>query len=97
MQSIKDMVRKNFVTGMRVDFSTSHTSCEHCILAKQVKNVVPKIREDAKSARVLGVVCVQVDLTGPMDVISGNGNFYCVDIIPLSIGLSPFLPKTPRS
>jgi hypothetical protein len=80
IQSIKDMVRKNLVKGMRVDMS-SPTSCEHCILGKQVKKAVPKIREGTKSSRVLGVV--YVDLTGPMhmDVKSACSNLYCMEII----------------
>jgi hypothetical protein len=79
IQSIEDMVRKDLVKGMRVDMSSSPTSCEHCILGKQVKKAVPKIREGTKSSRVLGVV--YVDLTGPMDVKSAGGNLYCMDII----------------
>jgi hypothetical protein len=79
VQSIEDMVRKGLVEGMRVDMSSSHTSCEHCILGKQVKNAVPKIREGVKSSRVFGVV--YLDLTGPMDVKSANSNLYCMDII----------------
>lgn len=65
--------------GMPIDLSSLPPSCEHCILAKQTKNPVPKVREGPKSDRKLGVV--YIDLTGPMAVRSRNGNYYSMELV----------------
>jgi hypothetical protein len=79
LQSIVDMAQKSLAEGMPIDLSTLPPRCEHCILGKQVKNPVPKVREGVKASRRLGVVWA--DLSGPHDVKSSHGNLYVIDIV----------------
>jgi len=46
--SIVNMARKGLVEGMPIDLSTEPPKCQHCILGKQTKSLVPKIREGEK-------------------------------------------------
>ena len=78
-RAISDMARKGIVEGMHVDPSSEPPPCEHCILGKQVKCPLPKVREGLRATKRLEIV--HVDLTGPMAVRSASGNAYILDII----------------
>ena len=77
--AIVDMARKGVVQGMRVDLSTAPPRCDHCILGKQTRSPVPKIREGLKASRPLE--CVFVDLCGPMPCASCSGHLYSMNLI----------------
>ncbi|TFY50468.1 hypothetical protein EVJ58_g11038 [Rhodofomes roseus] len=78
-RSIYDMARLRSAKGMPITLSPAPNKCEHCILGKQTRSVVPKVREGEKATRKLGLV--YVDLQGQMDSRSANGNVYSLDII----------------
>ncbi|KZP18481.1 hypothetical protein FIBSPDRAFT_712162, partial [Athelia psychrophila] len=77
--ALVDMVDSEMVEGMHVDLSSKPAKCEHCILGKQTRNPVPKIREGIKAGEVLERV--HIDLTGPQAVTSANGHLYIMNII----------------
>ena len=77
--TIVTMSRRNLVEGMPIDLSKEPPKCEHCILGKQVKRPVPKVREGIRASRKLGIV--HLDMMGPMEVRSAAGNLYSLDII----------------
>jgi transposase InsO family protein len=73
------MARSCSVEGMHVNLSSLPPKCEHCILGKQTRSSVPKVREGARADRVLGRV--YVDLCGPMSIPSRFGHLYSMNII----------------
>ena len=77
--SIVEMARGGLVQGMPIDLSTEPGKCEHCVLGKQVRTPVPKVRTGLKADRRLGIV--YVDLTGPEAVKLASGNLYSMNII----------------
>ncbi|KAJ3554241.1 hypothetical protein NP233_g12465 [Leucocoprinus birnbaumii] len=78
-QAIYDMATKSLVTGMHIDLSTAPPKCDACILGKQTRRHVPSTRTHAKSTRRLEIVWV--DLAGPQEVASANGNLYFMNIV----------------
>jgi hypothetical protein len=78
VRSIVEMSDKQMVKGMHIDLSTEPAKCQHCILGKQTRSTVPKIREGPKAAEVLDIV--YIDLTGP-HLQSANGNKYSMNLI----------------
>ncbi len=77
--TIVEMARKNVVQGMLIDLSSAPPRCNHCILGKQTRSAVPKVREGEKAARPLERVFV--DLCGPMPCRSRAGRLYSMNII----------------
>ena len=77
-QAILDMVTKGLAEGMPIDLSNHPPVCTCCILGKQKRNSVPKVREGEKSDRPLKKV--YIDLCGP-HILSSSKNKYSVDII----------------
>lgn len=73
------MALGRMATGMPTDFSETPPSCEPCILGKQTKSPVPKIREKPRSKHKLGVVCV--DLMGPEAVKLTRHNLYSMILV----------------
>jgi transposase InsO family protein len=67
------------VQGMCIDLSSDPRKCEACILSKQVRSSVLKIREGARATCRLETVFV--DLVGPMSTVSRSGNSYAMHII----------------
>jgi GAG-pre-integrase domain len=75
----RSIVESGAAEGMPIDMSTEPGKCDHCILGKQVRSPVPKIRVGPRSNRKLGIV--YVDLMGPEAVKSASGNLYTMNII----------------
>ena len=73
------MSDNGMVKGMHINLSSAPPKCEPCILRKQTRTPVPKIREGVRSEGVLDVV--YIDLTGPQSVQSANGFNYVMNII----------------
>ena len=78
-RTIIDMARDNVVEGMPIDLSSTPASCDHCILGKQTRSPVPRLREGRKATKRLERVFV--DLCGPMPVVSTYGHLYSMNII----------------
>ena len=77
-QSILDMAKKGLADGMPIDLSNHLPVCQCCILGKQRRSVVPKVRQGPKSDRPLRKV--YIDLCGP-HLLSPSKNQYSVNII----------------
>jgi hypothetical protein len=78
-RAIIDMARNGTVTGMPIDLSTTPPKCNECILRKQARLSVPRVREGEKATAWLGRV--YIDLTGPMSIKTKAGNWYLMNII----------------
>ena len=72
--SILHMANKGMALGMPTNLSIAPATCEHCILGKQTKTAVSKVREGARSKGLLEKVFS--DITGPEDVPAG-GQILC--------------------
>lgn len=79
MKTIVDMARNKRVEGMHIDLSKSPCTCKHCILGKQGKSTVPKVRKGPRSTVPLEKVFM--DLMGPMAVKSAGGAAYLLDLV----------------
>jgi len=77
--SIVDMARKDAVEGMTIDLSSAPPKCTHCMLGKQTRSPVPKIREGPKATKRLERVFV--DLCGLMPCVSWTGRLYAMHVI----------------
>ena len=77
-QAILDMATKGLAVGMPVDLSVHPPVYTCCILGKQKRNIVLKVREGPKSDHPLKKV--YIDLCGP-HIWSSLKNKYSVDII----------------
>jgi len=78
-RKIIDMARDKIVKGMPIDLSSSPPKCDHCILGKQTRSSVPKVREGIRATRPLERV--YVDLCGPMPAVSRSGRLYSMNAI----------------
>lgn len=78
MQTIIDMARNGVVTGMPLNLASMPPHCEHCILGKQAKLLVPKTHEGAKAERLLEKV--YADIIGPIAVEGLQKEVYSLDI-----------------
>jgi GAG-pre-integrase domain/Integrase core domain len=94
-RSIVDMSDNQMTKGMHVDLSSAPPKCQSCILGKQTKNSVPKIREGPRAEMVLD--CVYIDLTGPQSVQSASGNSYVMNIIDDATSYSWAIPLPRKS
>lgn len=79
-QSILDMVRNGTINGAPSLSTRTPPKCDSCILGKQTKNPVPKRRNESNKA-TRRLEKVWVDLSGPMDKQSINGNCYIMNIV----------------
>lgn len=77
--TIVDMARKRSVEGMTIDLSSSPPRCEACVLGKQTRSPIPKLREGERACRPLERVFV--DLCGPIRPVSSSGRLYSMNII----------------
>jgi len=77
--TIIDMARKTAVQGMRIDLSSSPPRCNHCILRKQTRSAVPKVREGKRATHPLERV--YVDLCRPMPCRLRSGRLYSMNVI----------------
>jgi len=64
---------------MPTDLSTFPAICEHCIVGKQTKTPVLKVREGTRAKSKLEKV--YSDITGPEVVISNTGERYMLNLI----------------
>jgi len=64
---------------MNIDLSSSPAKCNACILGKQTRIPVPKVREGERANRLFERVFV--DLCGPMQPVSSSGNLYSMNIM----------------
>jgi hypothetical protein len=78
-KSIVDMSNNGMVKGMHINLSSTPPKCESCILRKQTKTPVPKIREGVHATGLLDVV--YIDLTSPQSVQSTSRFNYVMNII----------------
>ena len=77
--SIIRMAEKNLVTGMPTNLSNLPPLCDHCILGKQTRTPVPKVREGGRAQRRLEKVFS--DITGPEDTQTTYGGLYTLNFI----------------
>ena len=81
-QAITAMARKGTISRMPSSFPNTPLKCDSCILGKQTRTPVPKVREIGKGHRATRrLEKVWVDLTGPMNVKSRTGNNYMMNIV----------------
>ena len=76
------MVKGGLIKGMTSQAKNAPPKCESCIVGKQTKTMIPKIRGGGDgnwSTRKLGKVWV--DLNGPHAVESCTGNRYIMNIV----------------
>jgi transposase InsO family protein len=78
-RTIIDMARNKTVKDMPIDLSSSPPRCDHCILGKQTRSPVPKVREGVRAS--LPLERVFVDLCGPMPAVSQSGRLYSMNVI----------------
>jgi hypothetical protein len=78
-RSIVDMSDNQMTRGMHVDLSSAPPKCQSCILGKQTRSSVPKIREGPRASVVLD--CIYIDLTGPQSVQSASRHSYVMNLI----------------
>ena len=50
VKTIIDMARNGIVTGMPIDLSVLPPLCDHCIVGKQTRRTVPRVREGLKAS-----------------------------------------------
>ena len=82
-QTLRDMVNNGMIEGMPKNLPSGNPvpKCEFCVLGKQTKTPVPKLRKEGlghKATRKLEKVWV--DLSGP-HIRSRTGNEYIMDIV----------------
>ena len=79
IHTILDMARSLGPKLMPIDLSIPASKCAACILGKQTRSSVPKIREGPKA--VVPLERIYVDLCGPMSVTSCSGRLYSMNVI----------------
>ena len=79
VRTVIDMARNNVAKGMPIDLSSAPPKCNECIIGKQARSSVPKVREGSKATRRLERVFV--DLCSPMHVPSKTGRLYSMNVI----------------
>jgi len=78
-RAVYDLVRSGNATGMPVNLSVVPPKCDACILGKQTRTSVPKVRTGSRASRKLGIV--HVDLMEHPDTVSATGHKYVMNII----------------
>ena len=77
--AIVDMARKGAVEGLKINLSSSPPKCDACILGKQTRMPVPRVREGEKASQPLERVFV--DVWGLIRPISSSGRLYSMNVI----------------
>jgi hypothetical protein len=75
--TIVSMARSKAVQGMPINISFSPPKCNSCVLGKQTRASVPKLREGVRATRPLERVFL--DLCGPTSVATCSGRFYSMN------------------
>jgi hypothetical protein len=78
-RAVYNLARSGNAIGMPIDLSAVPPKCDDCILGKQTRSSVPKVRTGSRASRKLGIV--HVDLMEHPDTVSATGNRYIMDII----------------
>lgn len=79
-QAIHHLARNHKIKGALNSLSATSPKCNSCILGKQTRTPVPKVRDEGcRGKRRLKIVWV--DLMGPVNVQSRSGNHYILDIV----------------
>src|SRR6266481_3008034 len=73
------MANKNLATGMPIDLSILPPISESCVVGKQTKNQIPRVREGRKATRLLKKV--HSDITGPEHMHTPAGELYALNFI----------------
>jgi hypothetical protein len=81
-QTIYDLACLGNATSMPIDLSSLPPICDNCILGKQTRKHVPKVREGERATHKLGIM--HVDLMEHPDTVSVAGNRYVMDILMIS-------------
>src|SRR6267154_1232957 len=68
-----------FAKGMPINLSFSSLRCDACILGKQTRSPVPKVRKGVRAS--LPLEHVYIDLCGPMPFASKTGHLYSMNVI----------------
>jgi hypothetical protein len=77
-----EMAKSGIVAGMPSTFPSKPPKCDSCILGKQTKTPVPKVREEGPGHRATRKLeIIWVDLAGPMAVQSRTGNKYVMNLV----------------
>ena len=63
---------------MHVDLSTLPPKCDHCLIGKQTRNSIPKVRQGQRATQCLEKVFI--DLSGP-HVATASGFLYVMHIV----------------
>lgn len=79
-QVVATMARNGLLPGTPSTSLLAQPKCDVCILGKQTKTSVPKVREEGRRA-VKRLQIVWIDLAGPMHVQSYAGNKYIMDLV----------------
>ncbi|KAG1866231.1 hypothetical protein F4604DRAFT_1505943, partial [Suillus subluteus] len=77
--AVYDLARSGNAVGMPVNLSAVPPKCDHCILGKQTRTAVPRVREGKRAVRKLEII--HVDLMEHPDTVSAASNKYVMDII----------------
>ena len=77
--TIVDAARDKTVQGMAINLSSSPPKCNTCILGKQTRSPVPKMREGERANSPFERVFV--DLCGPIHPVSTYGHCYTMNIV----------------
>jgi hypothetical protein len=77
--AVYDLARSGNAVGIPINLSTEPPVCDDCILGKQTRTSVPKVRVGGRATRKLGVV--HVDLMEHPDTVSAAENKYVMDVI----------------
>jgi hypothetical protein len=93
--SIVSMAKKELASGMPIDLSALPPICEHCVLGKQTKRPVPKIREGERAKEKLEKV--YSDITGPEDIGMKYGEKYMLNFIDNASCMSWIYPLKDKS
>jgi len=64
---------------MPIDLSSALAACDHCILGKQTRSHVLKMREGCRATKRLERVFI--NLCGPMPYVSKYGHLYSMNVI----------------
>ena len=75
--TIVSMAHSNIVQGMPIYISFAPPKCNSCVLGKQTRASVPKLREGIQATRPLE--CVSLDLCRPMSVATRSGHLYSMN------------------
>ena len=78
-RTVIDMAKSSVVQGMPIDLSTSPPMCNPCVLGKQTRSSVPRVREGVRATRPFERV--HLDLCGPMSIPSRSGRLYSMNVI----------------